>query len=239
MDAAGATRLAKQLARSGFLALGGFHPVTADAAPEAAPGKPTRTLLLIGNAGPALWNILRDAPESRDIYPDPLDRFTRRILTEVAEDFGLGVAFPFGGPPWHPFQRWALKVGHFSPSPVGVLAHAVYGPWVAFRAALLSQDLFGTFQAGGRPGPCVNCRTKPCIQACPAEALSEEHGYDVPRCRVHVTASPGAVCLTGCLARRACPVGMTYAQTPDQAKFHMTAFLGSNPASIRDRGCNK
>lgn len=188
-------------------------------------GLPTRTLLLIGSAGPALFDAFTESPEASDGRPDPLDRYTARLLRDIADEFGLTPVFPFDGPPWHPFQAWALRAGGFSPSPVGVLCHAAFGPWAAFRAAFLSAERFGTFEQNGKPGPCGTCEEKPCIAACPADALSLEAGYDVPRCREYLKANRKAHCRAGCLARRACPFGRQFAQSEGQAKFHMTSFL--------------
>ncbi|MXN64979.1 hypothetical protein GR183_08675 [Stappia sp. GBMRC 2046] len=225
MDIVRATALSKALARAGFLGLGGFHPQPEDGVPDAASVSPARTLLVIGSAGPALFQLFEKSPEAADGLSDPLDRYTARVLRKVSEDFGFRVVFPFDGPPWHPFQQWAMKAGGFSPSPMGVLAHETYGPWAGFRAAFLSPEVFGTFELNGKPGPCETCEDKPCLSACPAGALSVETGYDVPRCRDHLAKKPEADCFSGCLARRACPYGREFLQSPGQAKFHMIAFL--------------
>ncbi|MBA5778663.1 hypothetical protein H2509_16150 [Stappia sp. F7233] len=227
MDLARATRLSKALARARFIALGGFHPEPEDRVPPCGSTlRPTRTLLLIGSAGSALFDAFSASPEASDGKPDPLDRYTARLLRDIADEFGFTPVFPFDGPPWHPFQAWAMRAGSFSPSPVGVLCHATFGPWAAFRAAFLSPERFGTFEANGAPGPCPSCEGKPCIAACPADALSLEAGYDVPRCREHLKANRDATCHTGCLARRACPIGREFAQTERHAGFHMKAFCG-------------
>lgn len=223
MDMRTATRFAKRLSTGGFIAFGGFHPDPDDKVPTVR-GEQARTLILIGSAGPDLWAAFTAAPEASDGKADPLDRHTRRVLSAVAEEFGFAPCFPFEGPPWHPFQRWALKAGGFSASPAGVLAQRTYGPWAGFRAAFLSTEIVGRFAHLGAPGPCEACRDKPCIAACPANALSLA-GYDVPRCMAYLKANPRAACHAGCLARRACPVGRDYAQSHEQAAFHMRAFL--------------
>ncbi|WP_349358541.1 hypothetical protein [Stappia sp.] len=226
MDTARATRLSKALVRAGFLAFGGFHPDLGDDVPPLADGRPVRTLLLIGSAGSGLFAAFDAAPERADGLPDPLDRYTRRTLSAIAADAGLEVVFSFEGPPWHPFQRWAMRVGGFSPSPMGLLAHRTHGPWAALRAAFLSAERFGRFDMAGAPGPCQSCADTPCVSACPAGALSSDTGYDVPRCRAYlIGAGAEAKCLTGCLARRACPVGRDHAHDAVQGAFHMAGFL--------------
>jgi epoxyqueuosine reductase len=42
-------------------------------------------------------------PEFTDGRPDPIDRWSRRVIGHMACDLGAKALFPFGGPPWHPF----------------------------------------------------------------------------------------------------------------------------------------
>ncbi|MBO6756876.1 MAG: hypothetical protein JJ902_11165 [Roseibium sp.] len=226
MDMAAATRLSKRLSAAGFLGLGGFHPLPEDRVPDAGADRPARTVLMIGSAGPAFWQAFQNAPEAGDGIPHPMDRFTRRVLTDIADEAGLVPVFAFDGPPYHPFQRWAMRCGGFSQSPIGVLAHRRYGPWIGLRAALVADRHFGEFEAAGTTGPCPECVEKPCLSACPVEAFSLASGYDVAKCRNHVVSASGTDCLTGCLSRRACPVGQDHAPLPDQGRFHMRTFVG-------------
>ncbi|AXS42336.1 hypothetical protein D1F64_00670 [Breoghania sp. L-A4] len=225
MHLSDATRLSKRLAGAGFLALGGFHPRADDSVP-AQGGAPARTLLLIGNAGPALWQRFSASPEYADGAGNPLDRFTRRVLSAIAAHFGFTPLFPFDGPPYHPFQGWALRAGGFSRAPMGVLAHEIYGPWAAFRAAFVSTERFGTFRMNGVAGPCESCTEKPCIAACPAGALTPT-AYDVPLCHARLMRDHAgdAGCILGCMARLACPHGAEFTQTPEQARHHMRSFV--------------
>jgi hypothetical protein len=53
-------------------------------------------------------------------------------------------------------------------------------------------------------------------------------GYDVEACAGWLRRPEGRECMgAGCLARRACPVGRDFAQPPEQAAFHMRAFLAA------------
>lgn len=223
MDMKTGTRLAKLLDTAGFVGLGGFHPGPDDAVPE-CDGVPAQTLILVGSAGPDLFEVFAESPEYSDGRPDPLDRHCRRVLAPVAGEFGFNVILPFEGPPYHPFQRWAMRCGRFSRSPMGLLAHSEYGPWVALRAAFLSVERVGNFAYRTAPGPCEACADKPCMPACPAKALTDAR-YDVALCRSHL-AAPDVECRSGCLARRACPIGSRYAHSPAQGAFHMRAFIG-------------
>lgn len=190
------------------------------------------TLLLVGNAGPDMWRVFSAAPEygSSPDRPDPLDRWSRRVLTELAGRFGAEILFPFDGPPYWPFQRWALAAGGVSTSPMGVLAHRIYGPWFAFRGALILPGDAAGAEAAVSKGPCHDCTTRPCLTACPVGAIVADGpdggAYDVTLCRTHVASSPTVACATGgCLARHACPVGQAFAYPPAQARHHMRAFI--------------
>lgn len=119
--------VAAALAPHGLMLRGGFHPEPAD-------GLDGATLLLIGNAGPALWRAF-EAYAYADDAPHPLDRWTRARLDAVA--FGASALYPFEGPPYHPFQRWAMRAEPVHPSPLGMLIHPAYGLWHAYRGALL------------------------------------------------------------------------------------------------------
>jgi len=61
------------------------------------------TILLIGPHEPAFWPHFIQCAEYQDGAPDPLDRWSTRIITGVADDIDAEPLFPFGGAPFHPF----------------------------------------------------------------------------------------------------------------------------------------
>ena len=87
------------------------------------PGNPG-TAMLVGNAGPALWRVFKR--HLRD-EPHPLNAWTRRVVGAAAQSLGADVVFPFDGPPYHPFQRWAAQAEPVHVSPIGPLIHAEFG----------------------------------------------------------------------------------------------------------------
>ena len=130
-----------------------------------------------------------------------------------------------GGPPWLPFQRWAMKADSVAPSPLGILIHPDYGLWHAYRGAFAFVERLPLPPREQRPSPCDSCIERPCLSACPVGAFTPGR-YDVARCRDHVAGPAGRACREeGCLARLACPIGRAHAYPAAEMAFHMAAFL--------------
>ncbi len=188
-----------------------------------------RSVVLLG-PGDGFWEIFSASEESRDGDPDPMDRWSRRVVSRLADATGSVPLFPFGGPPYQPFLDWALKSGRCWVSPVGLLVHDQAGLMVSFRGAL-GFDLAVDDHAQRADGttmskrPCDTCVGQPCVSACPVDALSEE-GYDVDGCKAFLRTEPGQDCMSqGCAVRRACPISAGADRMPEQSAFHMRAFL--------------
>lgn len=204
---------------------GGFHPEAGDGVPALSDGRPCTSLVLLGNVGGSLWPVFCASPEKADGQIHALDRWTRRVIGGIAREIGAEPHYPFGGPPYHPFQRWAQRAEPVAPSPIAVLIHPDDGLWHAYRAALAFPDRLDLPAFASRSRPCNSCAREPCLSACPVGAFTRQ-GYDVVRCRQHVANPAGAECRErGCLARRACPVGRSLAYPAEEMAFHMAAFL--------------
>ncbi len=219
--------LNEEAARYGLRVRAVFTPQEPDGVPALDSGQPARALALVGNVGSSLWPVFAASPEHGDGERDALDRWSRRVGTQMAQRLGARALFPFGGPPHHPFQRWAMRGGDLFASPVGLLVHSEYGLWHAFRFALAFGDPLGDSlrdpfadslgdSLGDSPArsdarsPCDICDARPCLHACPVGAFVEGE-YRVAQCVEHLVAHPQGPCVTaGCLARHACPVGQAY-----------------------------
>lgn len=245
---------------AGFLCRGGFHPVPEDRVPGAADDG-RASLVLLGNAGPAMWRAFRAAGgTAAEVEANPLDSWTRRTLAPLARDLGATALFPFDGPPYLPFQTWAAKAEGLAASPLGILIHPDFGLWHAYRAALLFERGIDLPQRSPPDNPCARCRAQPCLKGCPVDAFTPGGGgrrfakpgaedaagslilgasapgraYDVPACVRYLDDPLGAACVGfGCLARHACPVGRDFASEPAQTRFHMQAFLRANGGKAR------
>lgn len=202
------------LLQQGLCVSGGFTPEVHDDLPGAA------SLLMISPVGAEFWPMFAVSPEYLDGRPDPIDRWSTRVLTEIAATVGGVALFPFGGPPYRPFLRWAMRTGRAHTSAVGMLVHAEAGLWISYRGAIALP--YAIAMPRPLPNPCDSCKKKPCRAACPVEALRD--GYQTERCHSWLD-DPRSDCMTlGCAARRACPVGADYGRLPEQSAFHMKSF---------------
>lgn len=209
--------LAAALDPHGLILRGGFHPEAGEAGLRGV-----GTVLLVGDAGPAMWEAF--APQI-DGAPNPLDRWTKRVVDQIAEEFGARATYPFSKP-HPPFQRWALRAETLYASPLGILIHPEFGLWHAWRAALLFAERLLLPPRSDAQSPCDSCAEKPCLSACPVGAFTG-NAYDVPACAAHI-AKPEADCLAvGCHSRNACPVGPEWRYAEAQMRFHMAAFARS------------
>lgn len=214
------------IAPHGLAVRGGFVPEPGDGVPACADGRPAAGVVLVGNVGPAMWRAFEAAEPHAG--PDPLNAWSDRVITKAAADLGASALFPFTGPPYLPFQRWAQKADAVHPSPLGILIHPDYGLWHAYRGAFAFAESIDFGPRDARPSPCDSCADKPCLSACPVNAF-DSRGYDVQACLGHVTAPLGEGCRDGgCLARRACPVGTDFRYERAQTQFHMKAFVEAN-----------
>ena len=206
--------------------MGTFHPNASDRLPPEV-----QTLVLLGPAEQGFWAHFTHSPEACDGQPNPMDRWSTRVIGKIAEQLGHDTQplFPFGGKPFHPFYSWALRSGRAFAAPVHFLVHDTAGLHVSYRGALaLTARL--DIAPPNAASPCYGCAQKPCLTACPVQALGPINagrptGYNVDVCQTHLGTAEGQACMDGgCLARGACPVSQRYGRLAAQSSFHMRQF---------------
>ncbi len=222
-------KTASLLHSQGLIVLGSFAVNADDGVPPVAAHRPAKTLLMIGHGGSSFWATFAQSSEYHDGQSDPLDRWSNRIGQQLADKLDGRVLFPFDGPPYWPFQRWAKRTGQIAPSRISMMMHAHFGLWHAYRFALALPGL------PAEPGhqavfesPCPDCVGQPCMTACPVKAFDGER-FNTERCVAHLLSEPGNSCRTNaCLARRSCPVGQSFIYDSAHAQFHMDHFVANH-----------
>jgi len=178
------------------------------------------TVVLLAPQEKAFWTDFSASAEYSDGGADPLDRYSKRVIRKLAQDWGGQAVFPSDGPPYPPFIAWALDSDEAWSSPVGLLVHKRQGLWLSFRGAVRIPHLLPLPEPAR--SPCSYCMG-PCITACPVMAFAGG-SYDVAACKAHLETPEGAECYKGCKVRRACPISQSYGRLEAQSEFHMKAF---------------
>ena len=185
-----------------------------------------RSAVVVGNGGGAFWDGYRRfcvANPGHERRADPVDDYTRQAVGAVfgpLEARGVArVLYPFGfAEDGVSFTRLALLAGLGRQSLVGVLVHPVYGPWMALRAAILVRDRLAAPRPADGWDPCPSCRARPCIAACPGDAVTEA-GWSVPRCGAS-RARADDPCASRCHARVACVLGPEHRYPEEALAYH-------------------
>ena len=213
----------------GLLLIGSLRVTAEDGVADIADNQPARTLLLVGNGGSSFWSSFSRSPEFSDGLTDPLDRWSRRVGGQLANQVDGRVIYPFEGPPYPPFLSWAGKTQQVGPSRLSLFIHEHFGLWHAYRFALAISGLHDKPPAVSEfESPCLTCEDKPCLAACPVNAFADP-SYRADLCMDYLVSDNTSECReTGCAARRACPVGEVFTYVPEHAKFHMDAFVKSD-----------
>jgi hypothetical protein len=205
---------------------GAFNPLPGEGADWVTVPWEPQTLVLLGFTGGVQWPIFAASPEAADGRPDPLDRWSRRVISGLANEWGGVAAYPNDSPPL-PFQQFAVRCEAVHRSPIGLLIHERWGLWHAYRGVLILPARLALPNSARGEHPCVSCATRPCLSACPVGAISAA-GYDVDTCIRHVESAAGVDCREcGCRARRSCPVAPGHRYGAPQMQFHMAAFLAA------------
>lgn len=216
----------------GLICFGGLE-ITADICASASENMIGKKGLLIGNFGKTMWQVFSKSPEFRDHARDPMNRWTKRVLDDIAGALGARVVYPFDEPYW-PFQKLAQKAANVQPSPLGILIHSKFGLWHAFRGLIVFDDTAEyesqikalTVHADSLIHPCESCFEKPCLNACPVGAFTGER-LDVKSCFAHLDGGNTPDCMQlGCQARCACPIAKEHQYDDAQMKFHMQSYRG-------------
>ena len=192
-----------------------------------------RSIVVVGNGGGDFWQAFRAHTKASPGWlarDNPLDDFTRSVVEEqlVVPIRSAGrncvPVYPFDSGSTLNFMQLAMLAGLAGPSIIGVVVHPSFGPWIAFRAALLLDCIIDYPGDAAGFDPCPTCRSRACISACPANAVSFPSGWDIQKCLVHrVEAAPD--CDYRCHARAACVLSPDQRYPDDELAYHQARAL--------------
>jgi hypothetical protein len=197
-----------------------------------APG--ARSIIVIGNGGGAFWKAFKLYAAAHPGWRErdnPLDDFTRVVVERDIEpalaksSLTHKIIYPFmsNGPTLN-FMEAGKAAGLSGPSILGVVVHPIYGPWIAFRAAILLNELIDAPGEGYQFDPCPTCIPRSCISACPADAVSVAKGWDIPKCLTH-RVEVETDCAPRCHARAGCVLGPEHRYPDDELAYHQMRAL--------------
>ena len=195
-----------------------------------------RSIVVIGNGGGDFWRAFSAFADRNPGWRDranPLDDFTREliereVLPAVRESGARYLTvYPFmhDGPTLN-FIELAKLAGLGGPSIIGVVLNPIYGPWIAFRAALIIDVDLDLPGAAIGFDPCPGCVPRSCIAACPAAAVSFPAGWDIPKCLTH-RVEVEADCAPRCHARVGCVIGPEHRYPDDELAYHQRRALAA------------
>ena len=194
-----------------------------------------RSIVVLGNGGGDFWAAFkRHAARNPGWWEreNPLDDFTREVvdrevaapLRDTALHYTIVHPFMHGGGRTLNFVELGKAAGIAGPSILGVVVHPVFGPWIAFRAALLLDVAVDAPGDARGFDPCPGCVPRSCIGACPVGAVSFPAGWDVPKCLTHrVEVEPD--CAELCHARVGCVLGPEHRYPDDELAYHQMRAL--------------
>jgi epoxyqueuosine reductase len=189
-----------------------------------------RSIILLANGGGDFWRAFKThmaANPGWNERANPLDDFTRTIvesrIRSVAGDCTPVYPFIADGPTLN-FMELGKLAGLAGPSLLGVVVNPVYGPWIAFRAALLVASEIDRPEAAAGFDPCPTCESRSCVSACPTGAIAYPAGWDIPRCLTY-RVDDQTTCAPRCHARAACVIGPEHRYPDEELAYHQMRAL--------------
>lgn len=177
-----------------------------------------KNLVLIGHAGTDFWKSFSKANIQTT---NPVDDFsietTQGFIANYLNDTSYEWLYP-SSDYIIPLQRLARLANWSQQSPLGLDISPTYGLWFAHRACFLTNADLEAYIEEAKASPCDSCKTKDCMQVCPASAVSEAK-FSIETCVGHRVQNNSS-CANTCLSRRACPYFPEHQYSEEQMNYH-------------------
>lgn len=188
-------------------------------------------LILFGHAGRQLWSAIGSM---RSSSPDPVDDFSRGVVeqffAQTLPQHQYQIIYPGSQPIG--LQRLGELAGWHHDSPFRIGINRDWGSWFAYRVAVIADTNLVPSEKIETLSPCVSCTQKPCISACPAEAMKE--GTLALDACVNYRLTNDSLCKQTCLSRITCPVAQQHRYSEEQIRYHYGVSMKTIELYYRD-----
>ncbi len=175
-------------------------------------------ILLIGNTGTQLWKQVASIIEQSN-EQNPIDNYskkwTKKILSNCLQSSDFEFVFPSKNSIG--LQQLGKIAGWHFDSPIKVGVNSTWGSWFAYRAVVLAKSNFPQ-QKLNSSSPCKTCIEKPCISACPVNAVFADQ-FILKDC-LSFRVEKSSPCNNKCLSRLACPIAIDHQYPIEQIQYH-------------------
>jgi len=183
-----------------------------------------KQLLVFGHGGRDMWQALQQSPDASQ--SDPIDHFSvhavQNYFNQEHADCSHCLLYPDSVQNM-PLQALGKLAGWHHDSPFRIGINAEYGPWFAYRAVALTDTALTPTTAMNGASPCQSCADKPCISACPANALLSGD-LSLQQC-MEYRLQHDSRCKSQCISRLACPVGSKHRYSNEQIAYHYNTSM--------------
>ncbi|MBF0280737.1 MAG: hypothetical protein HQM13_23295 [SAR324 cluster bacterium] len=189
-----------------------------------------QSVIVWGSGGTLLWEEflkdLKQFPQRFSQNSHPLDNYVLRALTRIDPNPPASrrwIRCAADETEFLDFRTLGYQAGLGWESKLGLLLNSDYGPWLGLRLACFTMDSIEPTGPLRDIEPCAGCRA-PCVEACPAGAVSKNSRWDVALCASFHQKS--TLCDQTCLAREACPEGQPHQYSNLQRHYHYNRESG-------------
>ncbi len=175
-----------------------------------------RQLILIGHAGPLLWQKINKEGMADE---HPIDSFSQKHVSAwlATRHPQARYHYLYPGPTSIGLQSLGALAGWHHPSPFMVGINQTWGSWFAYRALVLADTDLPITLTTQSASPCTSCASRICVKSCPANAMQE--GFNLNAC-LSYRRQTNSLCKDRCIARNSCPVGEEHRYSEAQISYH-------------------
>lgn len=184
-------------------------------------------LLVFAHGGRRFWEYARSLVSE----PDPEDDLLDHCAMTLAQDF-MSRIDEHDYRILYPVDHMGIdligigrELGWHHPSPMGIGIMPKWGTWFAYRVVIAANTQFEP-TSHQVESPCETCSDRPCINACPAGAVSSASSFNLESCATYRMES-GAACASQCLSRQRCPVASEHQYGETQIRYHYDRSLAA------------